>query len=402
MGMRRNIRSHRGGEGLTLPRIVLVTELYPPAVGGSAILFANVYSRLPGRDVTVLTAPMHGRGGAGSIRIEDCPIESRRRGIASIADIRHHVRIAWQIRAASRGARTLVHCARGLPEGIAACLAHFAGGPRYICWAHGEEIAAALTSREHRFVLKQVVRRAAAFVANSRSTAKMIEGLGVPTARIRVAYPGVDAARFHPGVPAEALRRRFAASAELLLLSVGRLQRRKGQDLVIQALGRLRDEAPRLRYVVVGDGDERRRLETLAREHGVSDRVTFAGEVSAAELPTFFAACDIFLLPNRLDGQDIEGFGIVFLEAAAAGKPAIGGRTGGVPEAIAEGETGALVEGTSAEELAAAIRLLARSPEVRARMGEAGRRRVLERFTWERAAATVADLDSSLRNGDAH
>src|SRR5258708_8089338 len=109
-------------------------------------------------------------------------------------------------------------------------------------------------------------------------------------------------------------------------------------------------------------------------------------------MPQLYAAWDIFLLPNREDDRDIEGFGIVFLEAAAAAKPAIGGSSGGVPEVIVDGVTGLLVDGANVDSVADAIRFLATSPDVRARMGEAGRRHVRAEFTWERAVAKVAEL----------
>jgi phosphatidylinositol alpha-1,6-mannosyltransferase len=196
------------------------------------------------------------------------------------------------------------------------------------------------------------------------------------------------------------VRRRIARSGDLLLLSIGRLQRRKGHDLVIQALAACRQALPQLRYVIIGDGDERPRLEQMVRELGLGGTVTFEGEVPADSLPAYYAACDIFVMPNRVDGVDVEGFGIVFLEAAATGRPTIGGRSGGVPEAIDENRTGLLVSGTDAPELVAALTHLAGSAELRTSMGAAGRARVVERFNWERAAADVTALHRSLLKDD--
>ncbi len=237
--------------------------------------------------------------------------------------------------------------------------------------------------------MTRVYRNAATNIVNSRNTGRLLEALGVPAERIHVAYPGVDATRFRPDIEGSDIRRRFAAQGETVLLSVGRLQRRKGHDLAIRAISRLDRSAP-VQYLIAGDGDERQRLEALARERGVAERVHFLGEVRAADLPRYYAACDIFLLPNRIDTDgDIEGFGIVFLEAASTERPAIGGRSGGVPEAIADGETGVLVSGTDEEELTSAIQRLAASESLRRAMGTAGRQRVRREFTWERAAETV-------------
>src|SRR5207244_13456776 len=169
-------------------------------------------------------------------------------------------------------------------------------------------------------------------------------------------------------------RRRYAAGAsDGLLLSVGRLQRRKGHDVAIQAVAALRSRCPNVRYVIAGDGDERQRLERLVGEHHLEGRVLFAGIVADADLPAFYAACDVFLLPNRVDDGDIEGFGIVFLEAAASGRPVIGGDSGGVPEAVERDVTGLLVDGASVEAVADASDAPATVGERVRRGGRGGR-----------------------------
>jgi phosphatidylinositol alpha-1,6-mannosyltransferase len=128
----------------------------------------------------------------------------------------------------------------------------------------------------------------------------------------------------------------------------------------------------------------------MVGELNLNDCVTFVGEVSRDELPRYYAAADIFVHPNRVDGADVEGFGMVFLEAAAAGLPTIGGASGGVPEAVEDGQTGFLVRGTDATELAATIRTLAESPEMRRRLGAAGRMRVRRQFNWDDATARLS------------
>ena len=151
-----------------------------------------------------------------------------------------------------------------------------------------------------------------------------------------------------------------------------------------------------MRYVIVGDGDERSSLEQLASDLGVHRQVVFGGEVSDRELPSYYGAADLFVHPNRDDRGDIEGFGIVFLEAAAAGLPVIGGNSGGVPEALEDGVTGFLVDGRDAGDLARKIRLLTESSDLRRRMGDAGRARVVREFTWNRAAARLMEAHTAL------
>ena len=373
--------------------VLLLSELFPPAVGGSAVLFGNIYARVPA-EVVVLTDAVSSPGDdgerRGALRILRRHIATRRWGVLDPAGLRQHLRVARQTR--QLGARSVVHCGRALPEGLAAAIARTAGGPRYVVWTHGEDLVTACTSRELRLLTRWVYHRAAAAVANSRNTARLLADFGVPASKIEIVYPAVDPARFHPGVDGGTVRRALDIDDDaILVLSVGRLQRRKGHDVMIEALARTRDTV-RLHYAIVGDGQERSRLARLAAECGVADRVTFAGEVADDMLPAWYAACDIFALPNRVDQGDIEGFGIVFLEAAAAGRPTIGGDSGGVPEAVERDVTGLLVDGADVDAVANAIRTLGADPALRRRLGEAGRARVMREFTWERAAEQVTEL----------
>jgi len=390
------------------PAVLLLTELFPPDVGGSPVLFEAIYSRLRDTAVVVLAdnkgaaRPVAVPRDAAGLTVVRRPLATTRWGVRDPKALFNHVRVALETRKLARrlGSRreVIVHCGRALPEGVAAWISRRFGGPAYVCWAHGEDIATALQSREFTWLMKRVYRNAAANIANSHSTRRMLEAIGMPPGRIHVIHPGVDVQRFRPQTDAD-LRARFAGDGRLLLLSVGRLQRRKGHDLAIEAVSRLGASVP-VSYLIVGDGAERAHLEGLVARHRLHDRVHFVGEVPARDLPRYYAACDIFLLPNRIDGGDVEGFGIVFLEAAATGRPTIGGRSGGVPEAVLDGETGRLVSGTDADELADVIRDLASSPKKRHTMGAAGRDRVCRSFTWERAAARVSEVHAAIASRD--
>lgn len=379
-------------------QLLLLSELFPPAVGGSAVLFHGIYSRVTDAHVAVLADGPADQppGRDGTMTVAHAPLATRGWGILDRTALAHHIGVARRIRAMFRGKTGVVHCARALPEGLAALISRLLGGPRYVCWAHGEDLTTALGSREYTVLTRLVYRFASAALANSRNTATLLNRLGVPDVKIRIVHPAVDADRFHPGVDGSAIRQRFAGKHDLVLLSVGRLQRRKGHDVSIRAVAALEHECPGLRYVIAGDGEERARLEGLVRELGVEDRVTFAGIVADEDLPAYYAACDVFLLPNRIDDGDIEGFGIVFLEAAATGKPVIGGDSGGVPEAVERDQTGLLVDGARVDAVAGAIRELASSEHLRRRLGLAGRVRAREAFSWQRAARIVADLQASL------
>jgi len=190
-----------------------------------------------------------------------------------------------------------------------------------------------------------------------------------------------------------------------LILTVGRLVERKGHDVVIRALPGIRRAVGPVRYLIAGAGPEEARLRTLAREVGCADDVVFAGHVDDRDLPLFYAACDVFVMPSRaLEQRDgIEGFGIVFLEAGACGKPVVGGRSGGIADAVLDGITGVLVDPRSVDEVTGALTRLLQDRGEAARMGGEGRRRAealqtawhrtLE-ATWTEIAAVAAPTTS--------
>ena len=365
--------------------VVLLTELYPPVVGGSAVLFESLYTRLgDGFAVHVLTDGDGSSRVQSGLPIDTVPMAGPDWGVMTPASLRRHLRVVRALRR-QRPHDTLVHCGRALPEGLSARMAR----RPYVCWTHGEELGFASSSRELTWLMRTTYRGARGVLANSHNSARLlVSNWSVPPDRIAVIHPGVDASRFHPSADAADWRRRFAPTSGVLFLSVGRLQRRKGHDTVIRAMAELSDLS--VRYLIAGDGPTRADLEQQARALGIIDRVVFLGVVEDAALPGLYAASDVFVMPNRQEGVDFEGFGIVFLEAAASGRPAIGGRSGGVAEAIEEGVTGMLVDGRDARELATAMRRLASDAALRARYGEAGRGRVLSEFTWERGAARLA------------
>ena len=208
--------------------LLLLTELYPPAVGGSAVLYENIYGRLIGAKVTVLTdvesSPGPDREWRDRLHIVRKPIKTRQWGFATIRGDLHHIRVAARLRALAVGRQTVVHCGRALPEGVAALVSRLSGGPRFTCWAHGEDISTSLTSREMSYATRAVLRGAALVFANSENTARILESVGVSRRKVRVVHPGVDASRFRPDVDGSAIRARYAPNDETLILSVGRFQ----------------------------------------------------------------------------------------------------------------------------------------------------------------------------------
>jgi phosphatidylinositol alpha-1,6-mannosyltransferase len=277
-----------------------------------------------------------------------------------------------------------IHCAKVLPEGLIAwALRCFCGLP-YLLYAHGEEILIAQSSRKLAWVVPRIYRGAAAVIANSRNTKKLLQNIGVDASRVHIIHPGVDAQSFCVSPhAAQRIRQKHQLGTAPVLLTVGRMQRRKGQDMVIQSLPRIRQRIPQVKYVMVGTGEELVSLATLAQVLGVQDSVIFAGSVPDQELASYYASCDVFIMPNRQIGDDIEGFGIAYLEAGAAGKPVIGGTSGGTEDAIVDGVTGLRVNGNSSVEIANAVIDLLSTPDRAKAMGTRGRQRVENEFAWD-------------------
>jgi len=216
--------------------------------------------------------------------------------------------------------------------------------------------------------------------------------------------PGVDVAAFRPGPsgsPAkDGIRERLGLAGRPVVVCVSRLVRRKGQDTLIRAWPGVRSAIPGARLLLVGDGPYGRDLRRLAARVGVTDAVTFTGSVPASELPGYYAAGDVFAMPcrTRRGGLDVEGLGIVYLEASAAGLPVIGGDSGGAPDAILDGETGYVVPGRGVTALTERITGLLADPARAAAMGRHGLAWAEQEWDWSRVAGR---LDAVLR-GEAH
>ncbi len=254
-------------------------------------------------------------------------------------------------------------------------------------------------SRLKRRTYKPLFDSARVIVANSRWTAqlcrKVLADLGLDAAaeRVHVVPLGTDPEVFRPDPEAAA---RFRARRELppgpWMVSVARLVPHKGIDTGIEVLARLADEYPDLRYAVVGRGAYADALRALAREVGVADRFHLLTDVSDAELPGAFAMAEVYLGLSREVGLDAEGFGIALLEAGATALPVVAGASGGIADAVAEGETGILVTPGDPEPAADAVRHLLADPALARRLGDAGRERVEQRFTWRRVVADLSAL----------
>jgi phosphatidylinositol alpha-1,6-mannosyltransferase len=270
-------------------------------------------------------------------------------------------------------------------------------GIAYCCYTHGEDINVASTSRELAWLTRRVLRGATAIIANSAFTRDLLlTEWGVPPQRVRLLHPGVDCDYFRPAAPDAGVRKHLGWDGRRVILTVGRLQRRKGHDVMIEAVAKLRDRFPNLLYAIIGDGEERPRLGDIVKRLGAEGQVRFLGEVKDAELLHCYQQCDLFALPNRTVGKDVEGFGMVLLEAQACGRPVLAGASGGTAETLRPNETGVLVACDRPDEPAAALADLLADPDRLTRMGAAGRGWVAGKFDWSILAAEAKQTFAAL------
>jgi phosphatidylinositol alpha-1,6-mannosyltransferase len=285
-----------------------------------------------------------------------------------------------------------IHAFRALPEGLVAwAVARLTFRP-VVIYAHGEELTGWGQGGKYK-VMQFVLRHADAIIANSNNTRKELLRMGVSANRVVLINPGVDVERFHPKLPYSGLREQIGIIPnQKLILSVGRLSRRKGFDKVIQSLPLLRAQGLDVRYALIGIGEDREYLENLALELEVTEFVHLLGHVSPEDLPRWYNACDVFAMPNREISGDNEGFGMVFIEAAACGKPAISGQAGGTGSAVVDSETGLRIDGNSTEAVAGALAAVLRDQALADRFGRAGYERAHRDFSWEAVAARTLQL----------
>ncbi len=290
-----------------------------------------------------------------------------------------------------------VYCATSHPSGLICAAASVFAGFRHSVTIHGHEVMYA--RRGLRQTLKSILRPLQVAVLNASDRVFAVSAFtrdsavkaGVKQEKIHVIYNGIDMEDFREPADVKSLPAERGVTGGPLVVTVGRLVERKGHDVVIKAMPDILDRAPGAAYVIVGDGPERARLARLAADTGVGGHVHLMGSLPRRDVLAFIAACDVFVMPSRRVGTSVEGFGIVFLEAGALKKPVVGGRSGGIPDAVEDGVTGLLVDPSSPEETARAVTRILTDSDLARRLGEAGYERVTRLFTWDKVADRILE-----------
>lgn len=380
-----------------LPHLLLAYD-FPPIGGGLSRWMSELARYYPPGGMIVSTGVLEGSDATDAAlpnRVDRVGVASRR--LRTIQGL-----MFWSRRVAAL-CRThqpgFVWCGNFKPAAYPAAWARERTGTPYGVMVYGTDLLL-LQHQVHQSRLKRRIARslfqpASVVLAISRYTRELFLGvaaqlgLAVPPEQVRVVPLGTDPHHFRPGVDTTAVRARYGLEEGRWLLTVARLTLHKGIDTSIRALALLRDDFPDLRYAVVGSGSRRETLQQVADEAGVGDRVRFLTSVPDTDLPALYNAAEIYLGVSRQADAAVEGFGLALVEASACGLPVIGGRSGGIPDAVREGETGVLVDPADPAAVAGAVRSLLRSPDEARRLGAGGRRAVETYYNWPRVIADV-------------
>jgi phosphatidylinositol alpha-1,6-mannosyltransferase len=367
-----------------VPRTLLVTNDYPPRVGGIQRTLEALVSQLPPDRVSVL-----------------CPGHDGHEEFDAAAPyrvLRQPEGFLWPTPTVGRRVEAAVREVEAEVVLFGATYPLAMLGPRladagvpYLAAAHGFEYWLSIAPGTHAAMRYATSRASRVPVMCSAFVARTVRTAVPRRVPVSVLYPGADIESFRPGLATDDLRERHGLGDRPLVVCVSRLVARKGQDVLIRAMPQVRTRVPDATLVIVGGGPYEDRLRAMAA-HAPTGSVVFTGQVAEEDLPRYYALGDVFAMPcrNRLAGLEVEGWGNVFMEAAACARPVVVGDSGGAREALVDGETGMLVDGADVGAVADAVADLLADPERASTMGRAGRARVLRDHTWPSIARRLA------------
>ena len=388
-----------------MKKILLVTLDFWPRVGGMANYYFNLCKRLDTGEIFVLTNRMS-RGESGIKNHDlgkDFNFKIYRKKLLWKFIWPQWLGMFWHIwRVIKKEKIEMIWVGEVLPTGTAVYFLTKILKLPYIVSCHGNDLLQAKKNPRKRKLAERILAGAKLVTVNSKFTGKIVKDFEVDEGNVKVIYPGINIKNKELRINnQEDLLKKYDLYNKRILFSIGRLVARKGFDKVIRALPKVWKEIPSLIYVVAGTGSEELGLKKLARQitniklqvPGKSQipnfkyehKVVFLGEISDEEKWAWLSACDVFITTAQESDDDVEGFGIVYLEAALAGKAVIAGNCGGAMEAVVNGETGILVNAENVDEISGAIVKLFKDERLAKAMGEKGKLRVEEEFRWERS-----------------
>lgn len=375
-----------------MKKVLIVTIEFPPQKGGIANYLAGLAGALPQDKVAVLcsknpspTLPFK-KGESYKIY---------RRNLFSKFIWPKWLPIIWHLWHVARRERVeAILVGQVLPVGTAAMILNKFFKIPYFVSCHGMDILTAAEDPQKKKLMNKILEQASGVLANSEFTKNELIKLGILENKITVIFPCVESAG---GIEPEKIleiKNRLGLADKKIILTVGRLVARKGQDKVIEAMPKILERAPSAIYVVAGDGPEKENLKSKIENRKLENEVLLIGEVTEEKKNAFYQLGDLFIMVPRQIGADVEGFGTVYLEANSFGKPVVAGRSGGVAEAVVDGATGVVVDPENINQISEAVIKILSDENLAEKLGERGRERVEKEFRWEAQAKKFEELIS--------
>ncbi len=358
-------------------KLLIISAEFPPLIGGIATFGYSLAKGLRemGYDVEVVTSV----GSSGSERLDGMRVVRTpnifNRRFLKIVPL--FCASLWSCISRRPGKLILMTCGH---EGLVGRVLRILFDSQYLVVVHGSEILQLENRKMLGWLATKVFTGAEMVVANSNYTRELLASVEVPSEKIIVVNPPIDLDGYDEGIDTAFVREKYALTGKRVILTVGRLVKRKGYKEVVEVLAQSKVAYPDLVYVLVGDGECRKELECLISSYGLWDRVRMTGAVSHTELQQLYKLCEIFITPSHEVNGDVEGFGIALLEAGVFSKPVIAGRSGGVEDAVVDWETGLLVNPHNVEDIKQKLHLLLEDRGLRGRLGRNGRDRVVRQF----------------------
>jgi phosphatidylinositol alpha-1,6-mannosyltransferase len=371
---------------------LMISSDFPPIPGGQSRFLFDLWSNLPHDEIIVLAPKVKGYETIdGNLPFPVIRLNIPLQKGFIIKSLKTLLLLLHAIKLIVFKKIDRIHCGQVLSAGFVGYICHLIFRTPYFPYVHGADFLEFKLKSLPKILLNLILKNAALIIANSNFTKNALVEFGISKDKIAVINPPVDYRLFERGSNAEKLKDKYGLKGKRILLTVGRLVERKGHDYVIKALPRVIQEIPEIHYIIAGIGPHKLELEMLAEKLKVKNYITFAGFIPHEELPSYYALCDIFIMSSReiKEKGDVEGFGIVYLEANSAKKPVIAGKSGGISDAVEDGVNGILVNPIDEGDIANAIIKLMRDDVMRRRLGETGYKRVVERFSPKKQAVML-------------
>lgn len=370
-----------------MKKTLLVTIDFPPNMGGVANYYENICRLLPSDKIVVLTN-----------KVDDSEefdqkqsYKIYRRDLFFKILWPSWLKMSWQIRKIIKQENIeMIYVGQILPVGEAALFCKLP----FVVFAHGMDITIPQKNKRKKYLLKKIIRKSYKLVANSNFTKKELVKLGAKDEKVIIVHPCPDRTLLDKldEKIVEQLRQKYNLNNKKIILSVGRLVKRKGFDRIIESLPKVLKQIDNLVYVIVGEGLERDNLKSLVEKLNFKN-VIFTGQVSQKELGGFYSLCDVFIMtPKQLANGDVEGFGMVYLEANMFGKPVIAVDSGGVGDAVADNINGILLKSDSIANISQIIIKLITNDNLRNTLGWQGKERVNDKFIWKKQVERLFEI----------